>query len=331
MTPAAPDRWLVVRARLSSRSRTPSVGSASAVTAESGAPPGDRAGASTSDTDGSEDPLRDLLADALLGLGGRAVQEVGGWLVTHVPEPSDPVRWMETAKRELERRVDAAVEVRTEWQRQEDWAHLWKRGLVPRRVTDRLVVSPTWEDPDVRDGDIVLRIDPGMAFGTAEHGTTRGCLRLLDGTVREGDRVVDVGAGSALLSIAAARLGATVLALEADPYAVDAARKNVAANGVGDRVSVRQGWATVERLRDLGPRDGVVANIATGVLSELLPGFRAALAGDGWLILSGVPADEWPDFEPRVTARGFRCEEVDADGEWRSGLFRALAEDVDVD
>lgn len=269
-------------------------------------------------------PDEGLVADALLSLGGRAVQLDGSWWVTHLPEAD-----VDTAAAPAWRDRLAAylppggVEVETEWQEHGDWAELWKRGLEPRRITPRLVVTPSWCTPEVGEDDLVITLDPGMAFGNAEHGTTRGCLRILDRVVRPGDRVLDVGAGSAVLSIAAARMGATeVTAIESDPLAIPAAEENVRDNGVDDRVRVIEARASAEGLAARGEHDGVVANIQRGILEGLLPGLAAAVRPGGWLILSGIPTEEWSAMSRAADEVGFTPADVDEDGEWTSGLFR---------
>lgn len=265
----------------------------------------------------------DRRAEALLTLGGRAVHLDGEWWTTHLAEDDvadpDPRWWQERVAREVD---DPGVEVSVGWQEHGDWSELWKRGLEPRRIGERWLVTPSWCTPEVREGERVIVVDPGMAFGNAEHGTTRGCLRLLEHAVSPGEHLIDVGAGSAILSIAAALLGAaSVVAVEADPLATPSARENVEANGVADRVEVREEKATVETLRRTGPRDGIVANIERGILTPLLPGFHGALREGGWLILSGILEGEWEGMLEAARATGFRLEQVDADGEWRSGHF----------
>lgn len=265
-----------------------------------------------------------LLAEGLVLLGARAVAEEDGWYVSHFEEPPD-VDVFVARVREILLEVGglAEVEVRTRWRVHEDWAETWKRGLRPRRLTPRILVTTSWQPVESGAGDIVVVLDPGMAFGTAEHGTTRGCLRLLDRTVHRGDRIVDVGAGSGILSIAAARMGATeVLAVEGDPLAIEAMADNVARNSVTGAVTWVARWADVPFIEALGPRDGVVANIETGILGPLLPGFARILPAGAWLILSGILVEEWDTFRARVERVGFRLEETDTDGEWRSGVFR---------
>lgn len=267
--------------------------------------------------------LQPLLADGLVALGARAVQETGGWFLTHVEEPADAGMFLERARELLTALVGGArVELATAWVEHEDWAETWKRGLTPRRLTSRVLVTTSWMPVDAGPGEVVVVVDPGMAFGTAEHGTTRGCLRLLDGAVSPGQRVLDVGAGSGILAVAAALLGAAeVLALEGDPLAEDALAENVAHNDVADKVRWDIRWADADSLSASGPWDGVVANIESGILQPLLGGFAAALRPGGWLILSGILAHEWPGMRSAAEDAGFSFTAVDEDGEWRSGRF----------
>ena len=266
----------------------------------------------------------DLLADGLLEFGARGVEERAGWYVSYFDEPADVAQFIALARDTIEANTGLSpIRLEHGWQVHEEWAETWKRGLAPRRVTDRIVVHPSWAPPeDVREGDIVIELDPGMAFGTAEHGTTRGCLRLLDDVVDSGDQLLDVGAGSGILSIAAVRLGAArVRAIEGDAYACEAMIENVGRNGVDSQIEVVQAWATSDSLAARGPVQGIVANIEAGLLEPLFDGFVAAIEPDGWLLISGVLDHEWDRVRTSLERRGFRLRDVDADGEWRSGLF----------
>ncbi len=272
----------------------------------------------------STDPGDGRLAEGLLAMGGRAVQERDGWLVTYLDgDSTGPVSAGGLRDSLVAVTGVDDVEVRIRWQDHEDWAELWKRGLAPRRVTDRIVVAPTWDPVDPSPGELVISLDPGVAFGNAEHGTTRGCIRLLDGVVAAGQRILDVGAGSGILSIVAALLGArSVQALEADPWAIPTALENVRRNGVEARVRVSEARVASDDLETLGRFDGVMSNIETGHLSPLVPGLAAAVGEGGWLLLSGMQDDEVGALEREVIARGFGVEALDADGDWRTVLFR---------
>lgn len=262
----------------------------------------------------------------LLGMGATAVEERDRKLVTHLPPPDDPEARVQEVRAALDRKLGGSGSARVSWgwQPHEEWSETWRRGLAPRRIGGRLLVSPTWIDPEPRRDDLVVRIDPGMAFGTAEHATTRGCLELLESVVEEGDRVVDVGAGTGILSIAAGLLGAhEVIAAESDEFSCEAARKNAEANGVGDRIDVRHELLDASGLADLGPVDGVVANIQSRVLLNLLPGAARALFPGGWLVLGGVLASERDDLIGTAEQDGLTLDAEVLEGEWWSGRFRS--------
>lgn len=265
-----------------------------------------------------------LLADGLVALGGRATEERDGWFLTHLPAPADVEAFASEARSFLTSFTGLDdLEIRTRVQDHEDWAEAWKRGLAPRRVTSRIVVTPSWMDPHAQPGELVIVVDPGMAFGTAEHGTTRGCLRLLDPIVSPGQRILDVGAGSGILSIAAALLGAEhVRAVEGDDLAIETLQENVDANGVSDRVEVLTAWVDNDALLEMGPVDGIVANIEAGILTPLLPGLAGALEAGGWLIMSGILDSQWDALAAAASEQALSLVGMDADGEWRSGLFR---------
>jgi ribosomal protein L11 methyltransferase len=264
-----------------------------------------------------------LLVEGLIALGARAAEEIDGWYVTAVEEPKDPEAFVARAADTLRQLTGSnAIQLETALRKHEDWAETWRRGLAPRRITERILVRPSWCEPPAERCDIEIVLDPGMAFGTAEHATTRGCLRLLDGTVKPGDRVLDVGSGSGILSIAAAHLGANeVIAIEADPLSCEALAENLADNGVTNRVRCVEKEVGPDDLIALGPASGVVANIESGPLTRLMSGFAGALRPGGWLILSGILDAEWSRVRSVSEAAGFHVREVDAEGEWLSALL----------
>ncbi|SVB68354.1 uncharacterized protein METZ01_LOCUS221208 [marine metagenome] len=263
----------------------------------------------------------DLLVEPLIALGAQGVQELDGQLITYLPPVKEPelfVRETEVALRMASGVDDLLLD--WSWQEHEDWALLWRRGLGPQKITDSLVVTPSWCDVEVQGGTTVVVIDPGMAFGTAEHATTRGALRLLTRSLIEGQEVLDVGCGSGILAIAAARLGAgSVFAVDLDQYACEAARKNASRNQVEGQVLVEVATVTSSWLCEQGSFDGILANIQTAVLVPLLKSFSRATKG--WLILGGITEVEWPFVVREAEALGFTLQAIDAEQEWRSGWF----------
>jgi len=273
--------------------------------------------------------LLPLASEVLVARGSWAVQETGGGIETYVPEPRDPEAYVDEVRAALADELPeaAAPEVSWRWQANEDWAAKWREGLAPRPVTERVVVKPTWTEWEARPGQVVVDIDPQMAFGTGEHATTRGCLRLLDDALRPSDRVLDVGSGSAILAITACLLGAReAIAVEYDPDANLNARENVERNRVESRVQIVEAMADPALLEELGPFDLVLANILSGVIRPLLPAFRQALGGapEGRLIVSGILRSEAPGVIHDAEAAGFRVVEVDEEEEWWSALLRPV-------
>jgi len=265
--------------------------------------------------------------EGLLELGATAIEERGPELVTYLPPPDDPASRAEEVRAALEEAAGGSESVRVSWgwQPHEEWSDTWRRGLGPRRIGRRILVSPTWTDPGAGDDDVVIRIDPGMAFGTAEHATTRGCLELLEEVVEPGVSIVDVGAGTGILSIAAALLGADeIIAAESDDLACEAVLENAEVNGVAGKIRVLPGALSASGLAALGPVDGIAANIQSGVLRGLLPGAGRALEPGGWLILGGILVSEREDVISAAEAEGFEPEEEIAEGEWWSGRFRRM-------
>jgi ribosomal protein L11 methyltransferase len=287
-------------------------------------------------------PADPLLCEAVVGWlmeGGwsevppRGVHEAEGMLILHLPPPSAAPETLVEALRDGLRGLGAPASadgLTTSWQPHEDWAEIWRRGFGTRVISERIVVTPSWEPVEAGPGQVVLTLDPGMAFGTSEHPTTRGSLRLLDACVAPGSRIADVGAGSGILAMAAACLGAgEVLALELDPWAVNAARENAERNGVADRVRVVARGVGPEFLPGEAPFDGIVANIESPILRPLIPGFARGLRPGGWLILSGILEPEAPGMVTVARDAGFRLASEDREEGWWSGTFiRAGGEDA---
>jgi ribosomal protein L11 methyltransferase len=202
--------------------------------------------------------------------------------------------------------------------REEDWADAWKRFFGVEHVGRRLVVCPSWRRYRPAPGEIVVRLDPGMAFGTGQHPTTRLCLTLLETHLRPGDRVLDLGTGSGILAIAAALLGAgEVLALDVDAVAVKVAKANAAANGVEDRVTVAEGTLGASGS-SLGPFDCVAININAETILEVAAAVVAALRPGGVAIVSGITTQGVGECSQALTAAGAPVREIAAEDCWRA-------------
>lgn len=272
--------------------------------------------------------LAPLLAEGLLACGGGAVEEKGALLTSYIAPAPDAVTAEQRVRAQLHAVGGVDVDISFEVVPEQDWLALWRAGLQPRHIGERLIVTPTWSA--VQDGAdrIVIRIDPQMAFGTGEHASTRGVLRLMQRVVGTGERIVDVGSGSAILAIAAARLGAAhVVAVESDADAIPNAHENVARNGVADRVTLLHALVDEPFLAAYGGGafDGILANVLSSVLQPLLPAFYSALVSSGWAILSGILVDEADAMRTAAEHAGFAAEAEDIEEQWWSVLLRRSA------
>lgn len=197
------------------------------------------------------------------------------------------------------------------------WKDKWKEFFHPSRITERLVVKPSWEEYRAEPDDLVIEIDPGMAFGTGTHETTSLCMKLMEkyfGEFGENVKVLDVGCGSGILSIAASLLGAgEVLGVEIDKDAVQVARENVQLNKCDDNVRVIEGDLTkgIDFKGDI-----IVANLMADLVMMLSKSAREHLEDGGIFISSGILADKEKVVSEAITDAGFTIEEVMVDGEW---------------
>ena len=199
----------------------------------------------------------------------------------------------------------------------EDWATEWRRGFGAQRIGTRLLLHPSWEDVQSEPNDVVLTIDPENAFGSGDHETTRLVLRMLDQRVAGGERVLDVGCGSGVLSIAALRLGAaSAVAVDIDEDAVVVARRNAEINGVAALIDTSA--RPLEAIDE--DYDIVLANIETRVLIHIPDLLQARTAPDGVLILSGILRGERRELVAAYAP--MRLEEYLEEGEWCACLLR---------
>lgn len=253
---------------------------------------------------------REAVIASLFATGAEGVQELADAVITHVAGPDEKHVAAAVAA------ADSSAAVTFEPTPDVDWSAEWKSRIRAHRV-GRLVVTPPWLAGQFGAEERII-IEPEMAFGTGEHETTRGVLRLLGGIIQPGDTVADLGAGSAVLAIAAARLGARrVIAIEVDSDAIPNAEENVRRNGVEEQVTVIEGDAGV-LLPLVAPVRVVLANIIWPVLEQLLPGIAEAMAPDGITVLSGLLVEERPMVESFLRQLGWTIDRVDEEGIWWS-------------
>ncbi|WP_031513247.1 50S ribosomal protein L11 methyltransferase [Desulfofalx alkaliphila] len=202
---------------------------------------------------------------------------------------------------------------------EEDWANAWKAFYKPLYIGRRFLVKPSWEEVEDGHKRIVLDLDPGMAFGCGSHATTAMCLEYLEDLIVGGEEVCDVGTGSGILAIAAAKAGASsVLAVDLDEVAVEVAKKNVQLNGVAAQVQVKRGnLLEVYRQR----ADLIIANIVADVIIQLAPDAYQALKGGGHFIASGIIKDRAGEVQSVLQQTGFKVQAISNKGEWVAYLL----------
>ncbi len=197
--------------------------------------------------------------------------------------------------------------------KEEDWANTWKKYYKPFRIGKSIIIKPIWEEYEEKEGDLVVELDPGMAFGTGDHETTNMCIRALEKYVKKDSTVFDVGCGSGILAIAAAKLGAKkAVGVDLDPVAVESAKENVGYNNL-DNIEILEG-----NLIDVidGKADIVVANILAEIICILTQDVSRVLNKGGYFITSGIIHDRVDMVTSKLEECGFEVESVNKDGEW---------------
>ncbi len=226
-------------------------------------------------------------------------------------------------KRELEEalwhlgRMRHVGPLQTEERKEEDWANAWKAYYGIQRIGERIVIKPSWLEYEPKERDVVLDLDPGMAFGTGLHPTTRLCLVALEKYVQPGMNILDLGTGSGILAIAAAKLAGQetrVTALDTDAVAVEATGQNVERNGLGHQIEVGQGSAVAAQRN--APYDLVVANILASVIIELAPALNGLLGPGGTLISSGIFVDRGDSVVQTLEQAGLPVKQREQEGDW---------------
>lgn len=262
----------------------------------------------------SDAALRDSVIDALFEIGSQGIHEDGDAVVTHFPPDSD----IEAVRSKI-LEVDAVADFTVSVTPEVSW-ELWRASVGAHKL-GALTVAPPWLAEEL-DPATTIVIDPEMAFGTGEHPTTRGVVRLMQSVVRPGDVVADLGAGSAVLAIAAAKLNAgRVAAIELDPDATSNAIENISRNGVDSVVQYIEGDASL-LLPLLAPVNIVLANIISSVLLEILPVIYSSIESGGHAILSGILYEEREKMLAAINSSGWEVKGEDSEGEWWSVLLQ---------
>jgi len=198
--------------------------------------------------------------------------------------------------------------------REQDWAENWKKYYKPFRAGEHLVIKPSWESYEEKEGDLVLELDPGMAFGTGTHETTYMCMEQLEKYVTPGCKAIDVGCGSGILGLAAAKLGASdVLAIDLDELAVKVAIENTEKNGLSDKVRVVHG-DLLEKAEEQA--DVIVANIIADVICFLCGPTKKHLLPGGTFICSGIIREREEDVQAALAEAGYTVCNRLAKGSW---------------
>ncbi len=261
------------------------------------------------------------------GCQGMAIQAYDEDRVSiHAYLPWSRATLLDLAALALRLRQDALVAgqpiPKLRWERieAEDWSSSWKQHWRPEPVGEKLLICPAWLDPPPHPGRHLLRLDPGMAFGTGTHPTTQLCLEALEMRLASQDpsamTVADVGCGSGILSVAAALLGAKrVFAVDIDPLAVQATIHNRDLNGLTDRIVVAQG--SLEHIPEMV--GGLVCNILTDVILDMIPAFGLVVKKGGWLILSGILIEQ-----AKLVAEMLEANEWVVAALWRRGEWCCL-------
>ena len=275
--------------------------------------------------------VQEAVVNFLVEQTKRGVQLEGEWVTAYCPEGEETqvcLQQLTHYYRDLQQLNPNLPELRVAQKDLpgEDWSETWKSFFKPLIVGKNIVVKPTWEPYEPKPGQVIIEIDPGRAFGTGKHPSTALCLEILELILSESSRekmdsvsVLDVGTGSGILGIAAARLGARrVLGLDLDPEALKVAEENLLRNGVEGIMSVSS--IPLHRLGET--YDLVIANLTAPVITQMAANLSRCVSPEGWLVLSGILNEQMEEVVKSFQAHYFKEADSWTMEEWRAILLR---------
>ena len=250
-------------------------------------------------------------------------------ITAYYPETANLEMIRQEVKERLAQLRDFGLEIgktqlTTQQLAEEDWADNWKKYFEPARITHDLTIVPSWTEYEATAGEKIIKLDPGMAFGTGTHPTTKMSLFALEQVLWGGEVVLDVGTGSGVLSIASSLLGAKeIFAYDLDDVAVRVAQENIALNAETENIHVAAG----DLLKGVDiEADVIVANILADILVNLTDDAYRLLKDEGYLIMSGIISEKWDLVRESAEAAGFFLETHMIQGEWNACVFKKTKE-----
>lgn len=243
------------------------------------------------------------------------------YIKTYISEERDILSFIENIKLRINELTSFGLDIgkgsiETDKVKEDDWAHNWMKYYKPTKIGKNIVIKPEWEDYEADENDIILEMNPGMAFGTGNHETTSMCISNLEKYVKKDFTVYDIGCGSGILGITAAKLGAKqVLAIDIDAMAVKVAKENIEKNNVGDIVTAIVG-NLADEIDKNKKADIIVANIIADIIIFLAKDVKTYLKNDGIFISSGIIHAKIDEVVQSLEKAGFEILEVEKKGEW---------------
>lgn len=243
------------------------------------------------------------------------------YIKTYISEENDVVTFIESIKIRISELRNFGIdigagEIFTDSVNEEDWANNWKKYYKPTKIGNSIVIKPEWEEYSPSEGDLVIHMDPGMAFGTGNHETTSMCIENLEKYVSEKSTVFDIGCGSGILGIVASKLGAkNVVGIDIDEMAVKVANENIQKNNVQDIMTAIAGNMT-DKIEEGAKADIVVANIIADIIMKMSGDVRKLLKDDGIFISSGIILAKVDEVLENLKDNGFEVVDVIKKGEW---------------